>query len=66
MAIIISKNGKNAQKIDKSVIQKEDYLQQYIYDNPEMIPVYEISEDIKLLILCREFPTNSGPIDAIS
>lgn len=65
MAIIISKDGKNAQKIDKTNIQQEDYLQKYIYDNPEAIPLYEIKEDTKLLILCREFPTNSGPIDAI-
>ena len=60
MAIIISKNGKNAQKIDKSDFEKEDYLQKYIHDNPESLPLYEIKEDIKLLIVAREFPTNSG------
>ncbi|MBI3685312.1 hypothetical protein HY250_02810 [Candidatus Azambacteria bacterium] len=65
MAIIISKNGKNAVRVDKSTFEKEDYLQKYIYENPESIPLYDIKEDIKLLILAREFPTNSGPIDAI-
>lgn len=65
MAIIISKNGKGAVKVDKSSFDKEDYLQKYIYENPESIPLYEIKEDIRLLILAREFPTNSGPIDAI-
>ncbi|MFQ3675128.1 MAG: hypothetical protein SNJ64_01125 [Endomicrobiia bacterium] len=65
MAIIISKNGKNAQKIDKSTFKKEDYLQKYIHDNPESIPLYDIKEDIRLLILAREFPTDSGPIDAL-
>ena len=35
MAIIISKNGKNAKKIEKLAITKEGYLQKYIYDNPE-------------------------------
>ncbi|HEY4497253.1 MAG TPA: hypothetical protein VJC20_00620, partial [Candidatus Paceibacterota bacterium] len=65
MAIIISKKGKNAQRIEKSNFEKEDYLQQYIYDNPESIPLYDIKEDIRLLILAREFSTNSGPIDAI-
>ncbi|MFH1472910.1 MAG: hypothetical protein ABIF06_00650 [bacterium] len=65
MAIIISKNGKNAKKVDKSSFEKEDNLQEYIYDNPESIPLYDIKEDIRLLILAREFPTNSGPIDAI-
>lgn len=65
MAIIISKSGKNAQKVERSRIEQEDYLQQYIYDNPEVVPIYDIKEDIRLLILAREFSTHSGPIDAI-
>lgn len=65
MSIIISQNGKNAVRVDRSDFDKEDYLQQYIHDNPESIPLYEIKEDIRLLILAREFPTASGPIDAI-
>jgi Asp-tRNA(Asn)/Glu-tRNA(Gln) amidotransferase C subunit len=65
MPIIISSNGGKAVKVEKSSIDKEDYLQKYIYENPESIPLYEIKEDIRLLILAREFPTNSGPIDAI-
>lgn len=65
MAIIISRNGKNAVKIDKSNFELEDHLQQYIYDNPESIPLYDIKEDIRLLILAREFNTASGSIDAL-
>lgn len=65
MAIIISKNGKNTQKIDKSDFEQEDYLQKYIHENPESLPLYDIKEDIKLLIVAREFPTDSGPIDAL-
>ena len=65
MAIIISKNGKNAVRVEKSSFDKEDFLQQYIYENPESIPLYDIKDDIRLLILAREFPTTSGPIDAL-
>jgi hypothetical protein len=65
MAIIISKNLKNAVKVDRSSFSLEDNLQQYIYDNPESIPLYDIKENVRLLILAREFPTASGPIDAI-
>jgi len=65
MSIIISKNLKNAVKIDRASFALEDNLQQYIYDNPESIPLYDIKEDIRLLILAREFPTASGPIDAV-
>ena len=64
MVLIISKNGNKAKKIEKSTIDKEDYLQKYIYDNPETIPLYEIKDDIRICILAREVQTNSGPIDA--
>ena len=66
MAIIISQDGKNAQKIDKSDFEKEGYLQNYIHENPESIPVYEIEEDKKLFVVAREFSTESGPIDALA
>lgn len=65
MSLIISENGKGAQRISQSGFDKEDFLQQYIYANPDAIPVYEIDEDIRLLVLAREFSTNSGPIDAL-
>jgi hypothetical protein len=65
MAIIITKNGRNAKKIDKQPFEYENNLQKYIDDNPLSIPLYEIKEDIKVLILAREFSTDSGPIDAL-
>lgn len=66
MSIIISENGKKAQKIDKSDFEKEGYLQNYIHQNPESIPVYEIEVDKKLFVVAREFSTESGPIDALA
>jgi len=66
MSIIISENGKNAKKIDKSDIEKEGYLQNYIHENPESIPVYEIEEDKRLFVVAREFSTESGLIDALA
>jgi hypothetical protein len=65
MTIIISKDGKKAKPVEQSEFPNEDYLQKYIYDNPESIPLYDIKEDIRLLIIAREFPTDSGPIDAL-
>ncbi|MCX6796020.1 MAG: hypothetical protein NTW06_00810, partial [Candidatus Falkowbacteria bacterium] len=66
MSIIISQNGKNAQKIEKTDFEKEGYLQNYIHENPESIPVYEIEEDKKLFVVAREFSTESGSIDALA
>ena len=65
IAIIISENGKGAQRLNPSGFDQEDYLQQYIYNNPDALPVYEIAEDIRLLVLACEFGTASGPIDAL-
>ena len=65
MAIIVSKNGSNAQKIEETQFGLENRLQEYVKNNPDIIPIYEISEDARLLVLSREFATNSGPIDAL-
>ncbi len=66
MTIIVSKDGKETRVVKRSTIEKEEYLQEYIHDNPESIPIYEIKEDRELLIVAREYPTNSGPIDALA
>lgn len=65
MAIIVSKNGNNAQKLDETRFGLENQLQEYVKNNPDIIPIYEIQQDARLFILAREFGTNSGPIDAL-
>ncbi|MGI9105753.1 MAG: hypothetical protein ACR2G4_05845 [Pyrinomonadaceae bacterium] len=65
MSIIISRGGKDAHKPERANIENEKYLQSYICENPESLPLDEIEENIKLLILAREFPTKSGEIDAL-
>ena len=65
MAVIISQNGKNATKIERTSFGSEDELQGYIYENPDVVPLYEIKEDVRVCILARELPTQSGPIDAV-
>lgn len=65
MSIIITSQGKQANRIDKSSFENEKSLQQYIHANPESLPIYDIKENIRLLIVAREFQTSSGPIDAV-
>lgn len=65
MSIIISENGKNAKRVDESNFAHEDNLQEYIAENPDVIPLYDIDEDIHLLVLAREVPTGSGAIDVV-
>ena len=66
MSIIISRNNKNAQRLNKQEFVLEQDIQQYIYDNPDTIPIYEVDSDIRLFVAAREFQTNSGPIDALA
>ncbi len=65
MSIIITQNRKQAQRLERSTFEDEDTLQEYIFENPNSLPLDEIKEDIRLLVLAREFPTLSGPIDAL-
>lgn len=66
MTIIISKDGKNATKVPESAIPKEEYLQKYIYNNPDSIPLYDIKQDIRLLVVSREFPVGKESIDVLA
>jgi len=66
MPIVITKRGQDARKINPTPITQEEYLQKYIHDNPDTIPLDDVREDIRLLVLAREFPTTSGPIDALA
>lgn len=65
MAIIISKNNEDSEKIDPIDFSAEKNLQEYIHNNPDAIPLYEIAEDTRLFVAAREFRTTSGPIDAL-
>lgn len=65
MSIIISKNGKNAIKLNRRSFRKEVDLQKYIFENPDSIPLEEIKENIQFTVLDREFPVNVGSIDIL-
>ena len=66
MSIIVSHNNKNAKRLDKLEFGLEQDIQQYIYDNPDTIPIYEVDSDIRLFVVARELQANSGPIDALA
>lgn len=65
MAIIITGSNTKSVRVNKAHFPLELDMQQYIHDNPEVIPIYELSEDRRLFIAAREFPTASGAIDAL-
>ena len=67
MAILIVKNGQQVIRVEESKFENEAYLQNYIAENPELIPLEEIhSESRNFIVTIREFGTSSGPIDIVA
>ena len=66
MSIIVVQRGGKSRRLERTVIEKESYLQEYILENPESLPLHELKDDIRLLVLAREVSTPSGPIDALA
>lgn len=65
MPIIVSKKGKDAKRIEKTSFKQEEELQKYVYENPDSIPLEEIKEDVRFLVVDREFPAGPGSIDIL-
>ena len=63
MAIIISINGNDRTKVDPTVFEKEVDLQTLISENPSCIPVDEIDEEKRLMVVGREIKTGGGPLE---
>ncbi len=66
MSIIVSRKGEDAQSLEPIGIPEETFLQDYVSANIEALPMQEIDEDIRLLVVAKEFPTQSGAIDALA
>lgn len=65
MSVIVTKQGQPARRIEAGKIPQETSLQDYIVQNPEALPLSDLRDDLLFLIVAREFPTVSGPIDAL-
>lgn len=64
--ILISTGNQGIVKLEPKEIGEEEFLQSYINQNPEVIPLDDLKDGVRLLILGREFPTQSGPIDVLA
>ena len=64
--MLIISRGSSSTRIERSSFPNEADLQRYIYEHPEAIPLDELGEESQLHVLGREFPTSSGPLDALA
>jgi len=65
MAIILKCKGQKAQMVEKSPYSAELDLQDFIYANPELLPIRDIKEGVEFFVLDKETPTRSGSIDLL-
>jgi hypothetical protein len=64
--IIVTNNGQNAKRIERTEFENELFVQEYIKNHPDTIPINEIKKGTKLLVF-REFPTRvTGGIDVLA
>lgn len=66
MPIMVMKKGQGVKKLNPIEVTQEEHLQKYIHDNPDVIPLDDIRENARLLVLAREVPVASGFIDALA
>lgn len=63
---IVVKDANGAHQLDATGVPDEGHLQQFIFENPDSLPLADTKEDARLMIVGREFTTNSGPIDVLA
>lgn len=66
MSVILLEAGVRARKLDLKPLVDDKLLQKYIIDNPRSLPLEEIDEDLRLVIVGKEFPSGNGFIDALA
>lgn len=66
MAIIISKDGGKVKRVERSPLGREKDLEEFVASNPESLPMEDIKDDLRLLVIGRQFSTASGPIDVLA
>lgn len=65
MALIVSDDEGN-EIVEQTEYENEAEMQEYIENNPEAIPLYQINDELEISIAVREFNVNSGFVDAVA
>jgi hypothetical protein len=65
MALIVSDDEGN-EIVEQTEYENEAEMQEYIENNPEAIPLYQINDELEISIAVREFNVDGEFIDAIA
>lgn len=61
--MLFVKKWEQINEISEITYDKEDQMQEYIYKNPQILPIEELTWNKKLLVLIRELSTEYGRLD---
>jgi hypothetical protein len=64
--IIVSTRGQGAARVPQMPLPDEKFLESFVALNPDVLPLQELREDLSLVVLGRQVPTLSGPIDVLA
>jgi hypothetical protein len=64
MGLIIKQPGHKARPLEPVDLPVEITLQNFVVENPNSLPLRELRDDLEFLMVAKELPTDSGPIDA--
>ncbi len=59
------KKDENLNEVPETTYDKEDQMQRYIYENPQLLPVEELTGNKKIVVLIRELSTEYGRLDGL-
>ena len=65
MAIIVQRKGERAEIVSEIRFPDEAELQRYVYENPQVLPIPDIKEDVQFTVLDKETPVRTGYIDIL-
>ncbi len=65
MAVIIFRKGMGPKRVDRAYLTDELELQNYVFQNPEILPFEELKDQVQFTVLLREYPVSVGSIDIL-
>jgi len=65
MPVILLEAGGSARKLTLKPLADEKLLQKYVIENPSGLPLEDIEEDVRLVIVGKDFPAGNGFVDAL-
>jgi len=65
MSLVISNEEGVIDRLDEEDYENEEEMQEYIENNPEVVPLHEVKENTEFSVIAREYTIDGEYVDAI-